>query len=63
MRAATRPPTGARCAPGCVYRSDGLAALDGPDTETFVRLGIGLVHDLRSDQERDNEPDRLPASV
>lgn len=48
---------------GVVYRSDGLAALDGPDTETFVRLGIGLVCDLRSDQERDNEPDRLPTGV
>lgn len=48
---------------GLVYRADGLAALDAADTETFVRLGIGLVCDLRSEHERDNEPDRLPVGV
>lgn len=48
---------------GLVYRSDGLAALDAADTATFVRLGIGLVCDLRSEHERENEPDLLPDGV
>ncbi|MGW0664395.1 tyrosine-protein phosphatase [Streptodolium elevatio] len=48
---------------GLVFRSDGLAALDAADTEAFVRLGIGLVCDLRSEHERDREPDLLPAGV
>ncbi|NUU23916.1 MAG: tyrosine-protein phosphatase [Streptomycetaceae bacterium] len=48
---------------GLVYRSDGLAALDAADAETFTGLGIGLVCDLRSEHERETEPDRLPAGV
>ncbi|MCF2528667.1 tyrosine-protein phosphatase [Yinghuangia soli] len=48
---------------GLVYRSDGLAALDAADTETFIRLGVNLVCDLRSEHERETEPDRLPEGV
>ncbi|MDI2128266.1 tyrosine-protein phosphatase [Yinghuangia seranimata] len=48
---------------GLVFRSDGLAELDAADTDTLVRLGIGLVCDLRSEHERENEPDRLPDGV
>lgn len=48
---------------GLVFRSDGLAALDTADTEVFKRLRIGVVFDLRSEHERDREPDLLPAGV
>ncbi|HSA53014.1 MAG TPA: tyrosine-protein phosphatase [Yinghuangia sp.] len=48
---------------GLVFRSDGLAALDPTDSSTFTGLGIGLVFDLRSEHERDREPDLLPAGV
>ncbi|WP_406298522.1 tyrosine-protein phosphatase [Embleya sp. NBC_00888] len=45
---------------GLVYRSDGLGEVDAADAATLLRLGIGLVIDLRSDTERDREPDRVP---
>ncbi|MFI6985817.1 tyrosine-protein phosphatase [Embleya sp. NPDC050154] len=45
---------------GLVYRSDGLGEVDTADAATLLRLGIGLVIDLRSDTERDREPDRVP---
>lgn len=48
---------------GLVFRSDGLAALDAADTDAFRRLRIGVVFDLRSEHERDREPDLLPAGV
>ncbi|WP_406282510.1 tyrosine-protein phosphatase [Embleya sp. NBC_00896] len=48
---------------GLVFRSDGLGEVDAADAETLVRLGIGLVIDLRSDTERDREPDRVPVGA
>ncbi|WP_436773080.1 tyrosine-protein phosphatase, partial [Yinghuangia sp. YIM S09857] len=42
---------------GLVFRSDGLAAMDEADTAAFVGLAIGLVCDLRSEHEREREPD------
>jgi protein-tyrosine phosphatase len=45
---------------GLVYRSDGLGTVHAADAATLVRLGIGLVIDLRSATERDREPDLIP---
>jgi protein-tyrosine phosphatase len=45
---------------GLMYRSDGLGEVDAADAATLVRLGIGLVIDLRSETEREREPDRVP---
>ncbi|MDP6473550.1 MAG: tyrosine-protein phosphatase [Alphaproteobacteria bacterium] len=51
---------GQRTAWGRVYRSDSLAELSDSDHETWRRLGIRLVCDLRLPSERRNAPDRLP---
>ena len=48
---------------GLMYRADGLGKVDATDTAVLVRLGIGLVVDLRSQTERDGEPDVLPAGT
>lgn len=48
---------------GLMYRADGLGKVDATDTAVLVGLGITLVVDLRSQTERDNEPDVLPADV
>ncbi|MGC0421644.1 tyrosine-protein phosphatase [Embleya sp. AB8] len=55
--------TGRKVRTGLVYRSDGLGEVDAADAATLVRLGIGLVIDLRSETERDREPDRVPAGA
>ncbi|MFE5332349.1 tyrosine-protein phosphatase [Embleya sp. NPDC056575] len=55
--------TGRKVRTGLVYRSDGLGEVDTTDAATLVRLGIGLVIDLRSATERDREPDRVPAGA
>jgi protein-tyrosine phosphatase len=47
---------------GLFYRSDHLADLSDADLETFAALGIRLVCDFRSPEEKAEEPDRLPAS-
>ena len=44
---------------GRVFRSDALV-LDDRDLETFARLGVRTVYDLRSDAEREVTPNRLP---
>lgn len=48
---------------GHVYRSGMLAALTEDDVQTLAALGISLVCDLRSDEEVQTAPDRLPHST
>jgi protein-tyrosine phosphatase len=48
---------------GLLYRSAALDRLVGPDAETFGRLGIRTVYDLRGERERQAAPDRLPAAT
>jgi protein-tyrosine phosphatase len=45
---------------GLFYRSDNLADLSDADLRRFAELRIRLVCDLRSPDERAEEPDRLP---
>ncbi len=45
---------------GLLYRSDDLSELTPEDVKTVGSLGIRLVCDFRSDQEREEAPDRLP---
>lgn len=45
---------------GKFYRSDDLGSLTPADVEKVSALGIELVCDFRSDQEKQAEPDRLP---
>lgn len=46
---------------GLFYRSDDLAQLTDADLATLDALGIKLVCDFRSPEEKAEEPDRLPA--
>lgn len=48
---------------GAVYRSATLARLQGDDLESFRRLGITTVYDLRTAGERGASPDQLPEGV
>ncbi len=43
-----------------VYRADGLSRLTPGDLETFGRLGVRTIVDLRYEEERARAPDRLP---
>jgi protein-tyrosine phosphatase len=47
---------------GLLYRSDNLAHLTDADLERVQQLGLKLVCDFRSPEERAEEPDRLPAT-
>ncbi len=46
---------------GTFYRSDNLAHLTDADLEKVSALGLKLVCDFRSEPEKADEPDRLPA--
>ena len=46
---------------GLLYRSDNLSQLSDADLEQVHELGIKLVCDFRSAEEKAEEPDRLPA--
>jgi protein-tyrosine phosphatase len=46
---------------GLLYRSDNLSQLSDADLERVHELGIKLVCDFRSAEEKAEEPDRLPA--
>lgn len=46
---------------GLLYRSDNLSQLSDADLVRVHELGIRLVCDFRSDEEKAEEPDRLPA--
>lgn len=48
---------------GEVYRSGGLEHLTAADRTKLQRLGIGPVYDLRTSDEADAAPDRLPAGA
>jgi protein-tyrosine phosphatase len=48
---------------GLLYRSSALSHLDGADAVAFARLGIRSVYDLRTEAERQAEPDVLPAET
>ncbi len=45
---------------GKFYRSDDLGSLTDADVEKISALGLELVCDFRSEQEKQEEPDRLP---
>ncbi len=45
---------------GVVYRSDQLDRLDDRDLARLAALDLGTVADLRTQTERDREPDRMP---
>ena len=51
---------GGRVRMGRCTRSTELGRLTDQDLETFGRLGIRTVFDLRTEAEREAEPDRLP---
>ena len=50
-------------APGQVFRSASLAGLSPDDGQYFTSLGIAMVYDLRTSEERETQPDRLPESA
>ncbi len=52
---------GRRVRRGLIYRSGALAGLTTADVDHLARLGIKMVCDLRGNDERDADPDRLPA--
>ena len=47
---------------GLLYRSDNLSELTDADLERLRALGLRLVCDFRSSEEKDEAPDRLPAA-
>jgi protein-tyrosine phosphatase len=51
---------GGRVRRGRLYRSTELDKLAGDDVATFERLGIRTVYDMRTKEEREAQPDRLP---
>jgi protein-tyrosine phosphatase len=51
---------GARTRWGRIFRADALV-LEEPDFEAFSLLGVRAIYDLRSDDEREVTPNRLPA--
>lgn len=52
--------SGGRVRHGRVFRSQSLAALTDVDIERLQQIGIQLICDLRSDEERIRAPNRLP---
>lgn len=46
-----------------LFRSGQLSALTDDDQDQFANLDIRMVFDFRHDQERDNDPSRLPAAI
>jgi protein-tyrosine phosphatase len=46
-----------------VYRSDDLVIKTGADAEALASLGLRVVFDLRTRNERDHRPDQLPDGV
>ena len=51
---------GGRVRWGLLYRSTELSRLAGADMATFAALGIRSVYDLRTEDERSAQPDRVP---
>lgn len=50
-------------ASGQVFRSASLSGLSPDDGRHFTSLGIAVVYDLRTSEERETQPDRLPDSA
>ena len=57
------PVAGGVFASGQVFRSASLAELSDADRRAISDLGVGTVYDLRTEDERAAEPDRLPEST
>ncbi len=51
---------GTRVRSGLLYRSAGLDRLQGDDEVIFAGLGIRSIYDLRTKEERELQPDRIP---
>jgi len=51
---------GGRVRSRLLYRSTELNRLQGDDEVIFAGLGIRSIYDLRTDEERDQQPDRVP---
>jgi protein-tyrosine phosphatase len=51
---------GGRVRTGLLYRSTDLTRISGDDAVALARLGIRSVYDLRTEEERTTQPDRLP---
>ncbi len=49
--------------PGQLFRSASLSDLSPDDGQRLGGLGVTVVYDLRTSQERETQPDRLPTSV
>jgi protein-tyrosine phosphatase len=54
---------GGRVRRGLAYRSTELAKLDPEADDTFLRLGVRTVYDLRTEAERTAQPDRVPPAA
>lgn len=54
---------GGRLRRGLLYRSGALTAVTPEDAEALQRLRTRTVYDLRTDWERDDAPDQLPAGA
>lgn len=48
---------------GRIFRSDQMDRWSDPDLASVGGLGIGVIADLRTQRERDKEPDRVPAGA
>jgi protein-tyrosine phosphatase len=51
---------GGRVRSRLLYRSAGLDRLQGDDEGVFAGLGIRSIYDLRTEEERNGQPDRVP---
>jgi protein-tyrosine phosphatase len=54
--------TGGRTRWGRVFRADSLHSLSPSDHALFARLGLRVIYDLRTDRERQERPNALPAA-
>jgi len=54
---------GGRVRSRLLYRSTELNRLQGNDEVTFAGLGIRSIYDLRTEEERDQQPDRVPSGT
>src|SRR5450759_1902331 len=54
---------GGRVRSRLLYRSTELNRLQGDDEVIFAGLGIRSIYDLRTEEERDEQPDRIPSGT
>lgn len=55
--------TGSELKKGLLYRSGDLSGATDTDLANLAALGIKTIYDLRSDRERQRQPDRIPGSA